>query len=303
MAVILVQNEKTASGEFDHYQDETGKRYQFPSKYKNKILPGEFFIYYRGVRKKDGKRRKAGEYFGYGVIDDVLKNEKLSEERGKEIWDCTLREYEEFLEPVIAKQNGEGIYEKIPNNQWGYVRNISKEQFLQITSEGLKRKIKNNTNKIPKILKGKTPFLTENTKKGSQSKELLTQEYNYSKRAKYIGDLGELFVFNKLKYDMVKELKWVANENIKPGWDIQYLDSSKSLICVEVKSTTQKEFSSIQITKNEFESAKKIGENYHLWLVTEVESEEPTVHIIKNFYDSISIRFLLEPIKYRLTEL
>ena len=45
---------------------------------------------------------------------------------------------------------------------------------------------------------------------------------------------------------MVKELKWVANENIKPGWDIQYLDSKNSLICVEVKSTTQKIFSSIQ---------------------------------------------------------
>ena len=28
MAVILVQNEKTGSGEFDHYQDETGKKYQ-----------------------------------------------------------------------------------------------------------------------------------------------------------------------------------------------------------------------------------------------------------------------------------
>ena len=49
MAIILVQSEKTATGEFDHYQDETGKRYQFPSKYKNKILPGEFFIYYRGL--------------------------------------------------------------------------------------------------------------------------------------------------------------------------------------------------------------------------------------------------------------
>ena len=44
---------------------------------------------------------------------------------------------------------------------------------------------------------------------------------------------------------MVKELKWVANENIKPGWNIQYRDSQNSLICIEVKSTTQKEFASI----------------------------------------------------------
>jgi len=59
MAIILVQSEKTATSEFDHYQDETGKRYQFPLNYKNIIIPGEFFIYYRGLRKKDGKRRKA----------------------------------------------------------------------------------------------------------------------------------------------------------------------------------------------------------------------------------------------------
>ena len=82
----------------------------------------------------------------------------MSEERGKEIWDCTLREYEEFLEPVIAKQNGEGIYEKIPNNQWGYVRNISKEQFLKITSEGLKRKIKIIQIKIQKYQKVRLLF-------------------------------------------------------------------------------------------------------------------------------------------------
>ena len=142
MAIILVQSEKTASGEFDHYQDETGKRYQFPLNYKNIIIPGEFFIYYRGLRKKDGKRRKAVEYFGFGIIDNVFKNEELSKKRGKEIWDCTLREYEQFIEPVIAKEDGEGIYEKISNNQWGYVRRITKEQFLRITSKGLKKELK-----------------------------------------------------------------------------------------------------------------------------------------------------------------
>lgn len=297
MAIILVQSEKTATGEFDHYQDETGKRYQFPLNYKNIIIPGEFFIYYRGLRKKDGKRRKAVEYFGFGIIDNVFKNEELSKQRGKEVWDCTLREYEQFLEPVIAKEDGEGIYEKISNNQWGCVRKISKEQFLRITSKGLKRRIKNNSSIIPEISKSKNPFSVTKTK------EFSTEEYNYSKRAKYIGDLGEQLVFNKLKAEMVKELKWVANENIKPGWDIQYVDSQNSLICIEVKSTTQKEFTSIHITKNELERAKERGEKYHLWLVSEVESQEPKIHIIKNFPASIPSHFLIEPINYRLTKI
>ena len=55
MAIILVQSEKKATWEFDHYQDETGKRYQFTLNYKNIIIPGEFFIYYHGLRKKDEK--------------------------------------------------------------------------------------------------------------------------------------------------------------------------------------------------------------------------------------------------------
>ena len=101
---------------------------------------------------------------------------------------------------------------------------------------------------------------------------------------------------------MVKELKWVANENIKPGWDIQYRDSQNSFICVEVKSTTQKEFSSIQITKNEYDRAQERGENYHLWLVTEVESQGPKIHIIKNLSASIKSDFLIEPINYRLVK-
>ena len=58
MPIILVQSEKTAGGAFDHYEDITGKTYQFPNQYKNLIVSGEQFIYYRGLRKRDGTRRK-----------------------------------------------------------------------------------------------------------------------------------------------------------------------------------------------------------------------------------------------------
>ena len=83
MVVILAKSEKTATGEFDHYQDETGKRYQFPLNYKNIIIPGEIFIYYRGLRKKDGKRRKAVKYFGFWIIDNVFKNEEFAKKEVK----------------------------------------------------------------------------------------------------------------------------------------------------------------------------------------------------------------------------
>ncbi len=176
----------------------------------------------------------------------------------------------------------------------GCVRRITKEQFLRITSKGLKKRIINNSSTIPEISKSKKPFSVNKTK------EFLTEEYNFSKRAKYIGDLGEQLVFNKLKAEMVKELKWLANINIKPGWDIQYIDSQNSLICVEGKPTTQKVFSSIQITKNEFDRDQERRENYHLWLVTEVESQRPKIHIVKNLSASIKGDFYIEPINYRL---
>ena len=83
MPIILVQSERTATGAFDHYEDITGKTYQYPNKYIGKIVPGEMFIYYRGLRKRDGGRRKYVEYFGCGRIETVSKNEILSREEKK----------------------------------------------------------------------------------------------------------------------------------------------------------------------------------------------------------------------------
>ena len=75
-----------------------------------------------------------------------------------------------------------------------------------------------------------------------------------------------------------------------------------SIRCVEVKSTTQKEFSSIQITKNEFDITQERGENYHLWLVIEVESQGLKIYIIKNLSASIKSDFLIISINYGLVK-
>ena len=39
MAIILVQNEKTATGDFDHYEDVTGKTYQYPNNRRQHSQP------------------------------------------------------------------------------------------------------------------------------------------------------------------------------------------------------------------------------------------------------------------------
>ncbi len=37
-----------------------------------------------------------------------------------------------------------------------------------------------------------------------------------------------------------------------------------------------------EVTKTEFETAKKIGEDYWLYVVEKVESKEITIHLIQN---------------------
>lgn len=36
-ALVLVQNERTVGGNFDHWEDVVGERYHFPNQYRNRI--------------------------------------------------------------------------------------------------------------------------------------------------------------------------------------------------------------------------------------------------------------------------
>lgn len=76
--LVLVENEKTAGGRYDHWKDVTGERYHFPNQYKGRVVPGRQFVYYRGVRRADGSRGTP-EYFGYGRIGDVWRDSDVPE--------------------------------------------------------------------------------------------------------------------------------------------------------------------------------------------------------------------------------
>src|SRR5438046_3155090 len=91
--IVLVENEVTAGGHYDHWQDVTGERYQFPNQYRNKVLPGRRFVYYRGARRITG-RRAIPEYFGYGVIGEVEVDlsAQASGARTRK-WTCVIEDY------------------------------------------------------------------------------------------------------------------------------------------------------------------------------------------------------------------
>jgi hypothetical protein len=133
MPIVLVENEVTAGGRYDHWDDVTGSRYQFPNSYRNRVLPGERFVYYRGVRRTGG-RRGVPEYFGCGVvgrvyIDPASRDEAVAARRK---WICEIAEFTPFLEPVPFRVHGKTI-ENIPRNLWGVgVRKLSQPVYDRI---------------------------------------------------------------------------------------------------------------------------------------------------------------------------
>jgi hypothetical protein len=113
--LVLVQNEATYGGEYDHWRDTTGVRYHFPNTYRGRVLPGRRFIYYRGVRRQNNTRGQA-EYFGTGTIGEVWRDPEIPEDvpKNQQKWYCRIDDYIPFQTPVPSKLEGEYL-EQIPH--------------------------------------------------------------------------------------------------------------------------------------------------------------------------------------------
>jgi hypothetical protein len=107
MPLVLTSNEVNVSDKFN-WKDITGVQYHYPNSYRNLIKTGEPFVYYRGVRRADGKRKSA-EYFGRGTIGAIYRDDTIPEEAAKRrwAWYCSIANCELFDTPVPAKVNGE----------------------------------------------------------------------------------------------------------------------------------------------------------------------------------------------------
>ena len=121
------------------WQDVTGERYHFPNGYRNKVLPGREFVYYKGARRAGG--RQSPEYFGWGRIGSVYEDpETASEPAGRRKWIAEIQDYYEFEDPVPAKRNGkyiELLSESPPSNYWrDGVREITDIAFKGILNAG-----------------------------------------------------------------------------------------------------------------------------------------------------------------------
>jgi hypothetical protein len=127
MPIVLTENEATESG--ITYEDRTGVSYQYPRMYKGLITPGERFVYYRGRRRRDG-RRLPQVYFGTGVVGEV-STDAASGNR----LTCRILDYRPFEMPVPFKSES-GQYLEIGGQRRGYfqrgVRSLSAGEFARI---------------------------------------------------------------------------------------------------------------------------------------------------------------------------
>lgn len=96
MPLVLAQNECSAADV--RYADKLGTSYEFPAMYRNRMQPGESFVYYQGKRKTE-TAVQTPRYFGTGTIGSVspVPNGRLC---------CEIEDYRPFDADVLFKQDG-----------------------------------------------------------------------------------------------------------------------------------------------------------------------------------------------------
>jgi hypothetical protein len=309
-ALVLVENETTYGGSYDHWSDVTGVEYHFPNQYRNKVTPGRPFLYYRGVRRFGGVRG-AAEYFGVGRIGQVWPDADNAElpSRRNWTWHCEVVDYVPFSHPVVATENGVGIFEDIDSPlAWrNGVREVASNAFEAVLAEAgvdwlrltdelqtpgagdidlppldtLRPQATNIGIEALRGGNGRTgkPGGTGATTPGRSSRRR-------SKHAKLIGDRAEtvvrLWLTSQLDPSEAATLRHVADEGEYPGWDIEYQDNAGRKHCIEVKGTSGGSFPSVELTDNEWRAAKSQGEHFWLYLVTHCLSRDPKIACLKD---------------------
>jgi hypothetical protein len=316
MPIVLVQNDRTAGGRFDGFDDVTGQQFHFIEQYRPRVVPGTPFVYYRGVRLAGRGRRATPEYFGCGRIGEVWRDERVpaSAPQKQRRWFCSIEEYVPFPHPVLARMDGTWL-EPIPRN------------LLQVSvrplSDALYRRILELAGLVPTGEYGDRVYLPRPPldpevririsddlwRRGSglpaggpgTAPESLSRRSTY---AKATGDRAESIVLRHLKDSLSVEegqcLRWVAASGEKPGWDIEYRRAGE-LVAVEVKGTAGPLFSGVELTAREWEAAQALRERYWLYLVAECFGSAPAVQAIQDPVAEVSAgSWTLTPVLWRI---
>jgi hypothetical protein len=300
MPIVLTINDKILNP--DHqWNDIVGVQYHYPNQYKNKVRPGEQFVYYRGVHRKISPRGDA-EYFGRGRIGQIRKD-SATVDSSRPSWFCTIEDYEPFNPPVPAKPEGI-FYEQIPQNMWrNGVRELAPGVFERIVAVAGAH----NGAGSPKGPVGPSPpvdgddlIIPRGRAVGGGGKN---GSWRKSNRAKEIGDWAEIaalmFIHQELK---AANAVHRAAQREMPGWDIDFLDQAGLFHRVEVKGTVAGAFTTIDLTAGELRAAQQHGESYWIYLVASCFTDRPRIQRFRNPAARISSgQWAAEPALFTVT--
>ncbi len=310
--LVLVENEATAGGHYDHWADITGERYQYPNQYRKKIQPGRRFIYYRGSRRTDGGRGTP-EYFGQGVIGEVRLDQDVpsGESKSGRRWSCDVVDYQPFAEPVAFRIDGKH-FEDIPKNRWGVaVREISEDAYSAIVQAAggveiapAKPLVMPDLEEVVPTVAGGDEQLLAARKPKSGGGKAGGSGRRRSRFSVEVGRRGEEIVLAHLKKTLpaaeAATVRWTADEGDTPGWDIEFVRDGE-LIGVEVKASSTSVMATIEVTQNEWRAAEKNASRYWLALVVNATTASPSIQILSDPFALVSAgKMGAEPSGYRI---
>ncbi|PKN81929.1 MAG: hypothetical protein CVU47_04960 [Chloroflexi bacterium HGW-Chloroflexi-9] len=316
--LVLTQNEAIVGDRFS-WEDIEGVQYHYPNQYRNLVTPGAPFVYYRGVHRSDGSRGQA-EYFGTGLIDEVWTDPSQPEDTppAKRHWYCSIADYVAFQEPVPAKtEDGfvEGLGRDAPlhgNHFRPGVRALTEEAYAFIVEfAGLSadapvlRSGAANLEPVDTLEVGEAPLdeVVRITRRSASTVDgTRWRGTQRSREPKVIGDRAEEIVYRVLcERHGVGSVRWMARDGETPGWDIEYADRMRGTVRAEVKGTTASRFTSLNLTRNEWDAAQSHGPCYELWLVSSVLSSSPRYAVLLDVPAAMSQgRVSIEPSVWEL---
>lgn len=130
--IVITENDQS------QWDDQTGVRYHYPSRYKGKIKQGSRIVYYKGGMKDPAFQSKRlsndPHYFGTGIIGDVIRDGDTNN------YFASILEFKLFNEAVPFKENGKYLELKANAFNGNYfrgnaVRDLTKEEFDIIISK------------------------------------------------------------------------------------------------------------------------------------------------------------------------
>jgi hypothetical protein len=253
-----------------------------------------------------------------GIVGNIWRDDAVPLDTPKKnwAWFCRVEDYVPFVVPVPAKIN-ETFFETIEQNMWrNGVRKLSEEVFARITaaaglSPTTQEELTPTLPELPEIpalvIREVDSGLMVPTSSGVNDGADVQAgaQARRSRNAKIAGDRAEQIVLRFIGESVMgaRDIRHVAADGEKPGWDIQYLDADGNLNAVEVKGSSASAFPNFELTQGEFNAARRLGRRYGVYLVADCFSRNPKVQRIQDPVALLGQRSLeAHPILWRISQ-